>query len=518
MKHYALNNIAAAIKRNSLLIVILLAGAVVWVWVFNEAAIDFVTNGTRPFRAAWNGYGELDVFGYTIHLNFEGWADHDYFYHSWAEQFLSGELPYTTEFDTIIVNSNSFNVPYFFPPLYLYICVIGKIIHPDLGIGFIITLFGFITVFPVHGIAAFLSGNQHVGDTAAATYLFSPIVLYYTTFDWLNPAPFVFFAMLSFLLLMKDYRIAGAISMTMSAFFKQTAFFFALPLFAYLLRRPPKKSKQRDDKTPEEESENSDDKLDLLGFAKIAIVVIIYAGIASLPYILDPANYLYNILQRAGATRLRSFTELPASNSPITIAALFVVGGIQAQATPFEPFVPLLQWLAEATDLLNYYSILLMLGLIPILLLLLLEVKNDNNLRGYWRRLLYLTFLLMLCVHLFSPRGIYKYYTVVLAPFFSILSVSALCNRDSSKVRVSLPMLVNPFILALAIMIPDRNLYLLYLVLILFAYLLRSAFSDTYNLLARPVRIGLRSVVSRFNPRPQELPESPSSLDALEET
>ncbi|NHI83778.1 MAG: hypothetical protein EAX81_05705 [Candidatus Thorarchaeota archaeon] len=512
MKRYPLNSVKNTIKGNGLFIVVLLAAAAVWAWVFNEAAIDFVSGGARPFRAVWNGYGEFDIFGYTIHLNLEGWADHDYFYHNWAEQFLGGELPYTPEFDTIIVNSDSFNVPYFFPPLYLYICVIGKLLHPDFGIGFIITLFGFLTVFPIYGIAEYLSENRRVGEAAAATYLFSPIVLYYTVFEWLNPAPFVFFAMLSFYLLMKDYRIAGAISMTMSALFKQTAFFFALPLFAYLFRRPPRMIEQSNE-VSEEENHKADDNLDLVEFAKIAIIVIIYAGIASMPYILDPANYLYNILQRAGATHLASFTKLPPSNSPITIAVLFVVAGIQAETTQLEALVPMLQWLAEILDLLNLYSILLLIGVIPVFLLLLIEVKDDRNLRGYWRRIFYLTFLLMLSVHLFSPRGIYKYYTVVFAPFFSILSVSAICNRDLDKLQVSLPMLVNPFILAIAIMIPDRNLYLLYLILIFLAYILKSAFSDIYNLLTRPARAGLRLILSKAKYHVYDQTENTSRAD-----
>ena len=67
--------------------------------------------------------------------------------------------------------------------------------------------------------------------------------------------------------------------------------------------------------------------------------------------------------------------------------------------------------------------------------------------------------------------------------------------------RVSFPMLINPFILGIAIMIPDRNLYLLYLVLILLAYTLRTAFSDTYNLLAQPIRIGLKRMTAELRNR-----------------
>ncbi|MHA2300623.1 MAG: hypothetical protein ACXACD_06680, partial [Candidatus Thorarchaeota archaeon] len=257
------------LKKHRLFIVVLLLAAVVWTWVFTQAAIDFVTS-TRWPRAVWNGFGSIDLFGFPIRFAYEGWADHDYFYHSWANQFLSGFMPYTPEFDLLFQNEAYYNVPYFFPPLYLYICVIGKLLHSDLGIGLILTTFGFITAFPIYGISNYLSGNRQVGAVAAATYLLSPIVLYHTVFEWLNPAPFVFFSMLSFYLLMHNRRFSGALAMTTSALFKQTAFFFALPLLAFLLRRAPQPISADEEPSREEEIEKrpESDNLDLKGFTK----------------------------------------------------------------------------------------------------------------------------------------------------------------------------------------------------------------------------------------------------------
>jgi hypothetical protein len=505
--------ILALARRNLALVLILITAAIVWIWIFNIAAIDFVSDGARPFRAVWNGTGEIELFGFTIHFNFEGWADHDYFYHNWAEQFLSGELPYTPEFDTITIGSQTWNVPYFFPPLYLYICVIGKILQPDIGIGIVLCVFGFLTALPVYGIGKHLSGNKQVGELAAATYLFNPIVLYYITFEWLNPAPFVFFAMLSFYLLMKDHRIAGAIAMTMSALFKQTAFFFALPLLAYLLRKPPRANLDDTEQTDDEDDneERDDDKIDLAGFAKIALIVLLYAGLVSFPYLLDPANYVFQIFQRAGSTRLTDFTNIPPGNAPITVAVIFVVLGMNVQGTPYDWLTPSFQWLAQSIDLLTYYSITLILGMVLVFVLMLVEPKDDRKLRAYWRRLIYLTLLLMLWVHIFSPRGIYKYYTVVLVPFFSILSVSAMCKRETEQVEMSFPMLILPFLLAIAIMIPDRNVYLVYLILMTLGYVLHKAFSDTYNMVAKPIRVLFERLRSSRIPSPNE---SKDTMDA----
>ncbi|MHA2193361.1 MAG: hypothetical protein ACXAAR_08015, partial [Candidatus Thorarchaeota archaeon] len=111
--------LVSTLKKHRLFIAVLLLAAVIWTWVFIQAAIDFVTSTVWP-RAVWNGYGSIDLFGFSIRFAFEGWADHDYFYHSWANQFLSGLMPYTPEFDLLFQNEAYYNVPYFFPPLYVY--------------------------------------------------------------------------------------------------------------------------------------------------------------------------------------------------------------------------------------------------------------------------------------------------------------------------------------------------------------------------------------------------------------
>ncbi|MHA2139909.1 MAG: hypothetical protein ACXADC_02295 [Candidatus Thorarchaeota archaeon] len=469
-------DIISNLKKHRLFFIVLLIALVVWAWVFVQAATDFVTSTAWP-RTVWNGHGTIDIFGYSITFSYEGWADHDYFYHSWANQFLNGRMPYTPEFDSITVESTDYNVPYFFPPLYLYLCVIGKLIQPDLGIGLVLTAFGFITAFPIYGISTYLSGNRHVGVVAAATYLFSPIILYHTTFEWLNPAPFVFFSMLSFYLLMNNRRLSGALAMTTSALFKQTAFFFALPLIAFLLRRAPQ-SVTEDEPPPSDEDERKrpeGDELDMKGFAGIVLAVGAYAAVFSMPYLLDPLNYASAIFTRAGSTYLDNLTSAPPNNYPITLTVLFIMFGAP-------------EWLSEAINQMTFYSLGLVIALAPILVLMLIEVKDDRDLRAYWRRMLFLTLLLMLCVHILSPRGIYKYYTVALVPFFSILSTSSLCQRTSEKISVSFPMLVIPLFCSLAILVPNRNYYLFNIILILISYVLHRAFSQTYNMAAGPVR------------------------------
>ncbi|MFW9799773.1 MAG: hypothetical protein ACFFD9_05020 [Candidatus Thorarchaeota archaeon] len=471
-----LDRLLLLIRRHRLFLIVVVTASLVWAMVFIRAATEFVANPNWP-RAVWNGEGSIDIFGYTIAVHLEGWADHDYFYHSWADQFLSGGMPYTDEFNRLFRDGTSYNVIYFFPPLYVYMCAFGEIIHPDIGIGLLISGFGFLTSFPVYGIATYLSQNREVGAVSAAMYLLNPIVLSHTAFEWLNPSPFVFFAVLSFYLVMNNRRISGALAMTTAAFFKQTAFFLALPLVAVLLKKPP--SPLEMDEDAEETDSNSkrpaSDSFDLKGFAKIAIMVLILAGALSMPYLLDPANYFYYIFQRVGATLLSDLTAPPPINNPITPAVVLIVLGAP-------------EWLIQAVNLLTYYSIALTLGILPLLAMMLVEVKDDRNLEGYWRRMLFLTLLLLFWVHVFSPRGIYKYYLVALVPFFSIMSTSAICRRESYSARISLPMIAVPLLISVLVLVPDRNFYLLFLFLFILGYIFHRPFSEVYQMITSPIR------------------------------
>jgi hypothetical protein len=143
---------------------------------------------------------------------------------------------------------------------------------------------------------------------------------------------------------------------------------------------------------------------------------------------------------------------------------------------------------------------------------MLLNVKNDNNMRKYWGRMMFLTLLLMLGLHLFSPRGIYKYYCVALIPFFSILPISAMIRQNSQKIRLSIFMVVNPIIFSLLILVPSRYVYLVFLFLIMVGYLAHNQFSLVYQ----GVNEGLKQVYRNIRRTSGELshetlPEEKSS-------
>jgi len=458
------------ISTHRLFILILVVAAIVWTWIFNQA-IPYFEQGVRPFQAAWNGAGSIDIFGYTLHYEFEGWADYDYYYVTWANQFLKGLMPYTESFETIVVRGREYAVPYFFPPLFLYLCVAGALlpIHPY-GIGALISLFGFITAFPVYGIANYLANNRTRAALSAAAYLFNPLVLYHTTFEWLNPAPFVFFIFLGFYLLMKQHRLSGTLAVITAALFKQTAFFFGLPLIAYLLKRAPERGLEQpeSDSNTEENDEEAGDELDLFGFVKFALLAVAYAAMVSFPYLLDPGTYLEYIFQRAGASLLEDLSSPPAGNQPITFTVLLIVLGASPEIT-------------QVVNLMNYYSIGLLAGLLPLFALMLFEKKNDDRLRSYWKRMFFLTMLLIIWLHLWSPRGIYKYYLVVVIPFLCIFSASDMCSPNVSVSKPRIMSVTNPLLLTMLLLLPSRNVYLGFLLLIFLLYLFYRPLGQFYG-------------------------------------
>jgi hypothetical protein len=126
--------------------------------------------------------------------------------------------------------------------------------------------------------------------------------------------------------------------------------------------------------------------------------------------------------------------------------------------------------LSNAINYGTYYNILLLAGMLPLFALMLLEVKDDDNLQEYWRKILWLTMLVILWVHVFSPRGIYKYYFVLLIPFFSIFSTSRMIYSEEEHVTLTHYMFWVPAVLSFLILIPSRYVYPLFVFFIMIGY------------------------------------------------
>ena len=496
--------LAAIFQEYRILIAVLLIGFIVWSVVFNIALVDYLGSNRWNSRTAWlgpfPGPGEFNFFGYTIEYQLEGYSDYSFYYVHWGYNILNGVLPYSPNFGYLdmagIVNENGAHM---FPPLtsYFYaagICL-GNFIGPgNWGIGLLLAACGYLTALPVYGIAKELSKNPRVGEIAALTYLLNPLVLYHIDYIWLNPSSFYFFFFAGFYFLVKDRRHIGTILIVTAALFKQTAWFLGIPLVVFLLLRkrkypPPilESEEPIEDKgsieNPEVKKESTLSFIlnyfDFRSFAVSVIVAASYAGAVMLPILIAQPHFWDYWKLALGHFEFENFTDIPAYGVPETLPVLLIRAGMSSSA-----------------ELLNTILISggpLIFGVIVSFGVMVLLDKMEGDEHIFMRRLLFITMLLMLWVNLTGPRGVFKYYFALIVPFFSVFASARMIRgkkkgRDEDHVPVSLSMFLMPFAFTLLILIPDRNVYLLYVTAIFSFYLLAPVFDRLYDLIKRPFR------------------------------
>ncbi|TFH10894.1 MAG: hypothetical protein E4H14_01695 [Candidatus Thorarchaeota archaeon] len=501
--------LAQLISEYRYLIAVLMIGFIVWAVVFNIALVDYLSSSWWNSRGVWlgsyPGTSEFNLFGYTINYQLEGYTDYSYFYVHWGHNILNGMLPYTEDFGRLsldgYVNENGL---FMFPPLTAYLYGAGiwleNIIGPgNWGIGLILASFGYFTALPVYGIARHLSDNPRVGEIATLTYLLNPLVLYHVDYVWLNPSAFYFFFFTGFYALLKNRRHTGTILIVTAALFKQTAWFLGIPLVIFLLLR---KRNAFDLVLDNEDSEgpltNSDvDKMkkgrlsflnryfDFRAFAVSVVVAVSYAGAIMLPTLIAQPHF-WNYWQLAAGyfSFNGNFVDVPSYGVPETLPVLAIVAGMSDVASILE------QILITSAPLI--FGVVVFAGLMVLL------DKIEGNERVFMRRLLFLTMLLMLWVSLVGPRGVFKYYFALFGPFFSIFASGRMIRGKDDHVPVSLSMFLMPFAFTLLILIPDRNIYLMYAVLIFILYLLAPVIDRLYDIVKRPFRF-LKDLISRRN-------------------
>ena len=516
------DRLAQLLSEYRYFIAVMLFGLVIWVVVFNIALTDYLSSSVWKSRSAWLGPlpnpGEFNLFGYTILYQFEGYSDYSFFYVHWGYNMLNGYMPYTDAFGYLslhgITNENGI---FIFPPLTAYLYGAGiwltRIIGPgNWGIGLLLASFGYLTAIPVYGIAKELSHNPRVGELAALTYLLNPLVLYHIDYIWLNPSAFYFFFFAGFYALVKRHNHVGIILIVSAALFKQTAWFLGIPLVVYLLLKPRERKesipetkgpetsqtqKELEGKPTSEDSivtgnvsstEGTDvDKkrlttqlqslLDYFDFREFLIGVIVaasYAGAIMFPFLIAQPHFWNYWRVALGHFPFSNYTDLPSYGVPESLPVLAILFKKPALAKTLNEIL--------ITGGPMIFGVILFTGL----MILSNKWKGEENL--YLRRILYLTLLLMLWINLTGPRGVFKYYFTMFAPFFSIFASARMVRGKGEHVPVSLSMFLAPFVFTLLILLPDRDIYLLYVVLIFFVYLLTPLIDRFYDLVKLPFR------------------------------
>ena len=494
---------------------VFIIGFIVWAIVFNTAVIDYVNSNTWNTRAAWLGPfpnpGTVQIFGFTIEYQIEGYSDYSFYYVHWGYNSLYGVMPYSPDYGILELNGvTNENGAHMFPPFTSYLYAAGIALSnmmgwKNWGIGFLIAAFGFLTAVPIYGVASELSSNKHVGEVAALTYLLNPLMLYHTDFLWFNPAPFVFFFFAGFYMLIREKRLTGTLLIVCAALFKQTAWFLGIPLVVYLLVRPRERKKEDAEEPslnePEPVGNKTDSSLldqvssflqplveyfDFRNFAISVIAVLIFVGAVMFPFLVAQSHFWdYWRLALGSFSFEGNFVDPPPYNVPMRVQVLPIIAGMPE--------------LAENLDFLIISGGPLGFGVIVCAGLMVLKDKFIGEERLYLRRILFMTMILLFIVTILGPRGVFKYYFVMLMPFLSIFSSARMIRVSGEHVPFSASMAWMPITLTLLILIPDRNIYLAFVILIFLGYLFAPVIDRLYHVMKLPFTLLGQKMQGLFN-------------------
>ena len=349
-------------------------------------SINLVLFFIRTFTLASYSLGLPDIFEELIHV--ELYNDYQFFYLSWVPSLREGAWAYSADLAV-----------YLYPPLWIYtVSILGSI--PSWLPGVPLFLFNVGTGYFVYRIADSLTNDERYPIYAMMLYLLNPFTLFYGSFMWLNPTPYVFFTMASFFLALSEREELSIATIAVATLYKQLAVVF-FPILSIVLLKKHSGRRMRDNAR---------------GFIKHTAI---YAGIVflvSVPFlIVSPEQYLNQVLLRNTGSYEILRTFIPEPWMTVHLNTFFLWLGMPA-------------WFTDAIAfLLVNYVFLIISGIVVYGTFAIFKPRftNEENHVGRVRDLVIqaLTwgFVAVMCVQLFYPRGAYKFYLLALVPFVSVL-------------------------------------------------------------------------------------------------
>jgi hypothetical protein len=355
-------------------------------WLSVGITVNLALFFVRIFTLANYSLGLPDIFIDLIHV--ELYNDYQFFYLGWVPNLLEGTWAYSDG----LAN-------YLYPPLWIYtVSIFGN--SPSWLPGIPLFALNVATGYLVYVIVKVLSNSEKRSILAMMFYLLNPFTLFYGSFMWLNPTPFVFFTLLSFYLALKNMHTYSIATIAIATLYKQLAVVFFPILVILLIRR----------------ERNARISTVLSKFLKSTLIYTVIIGIVSLPFlIVSPDHYLNQMLfaNTGNYERLRVF--IPDLWMPVHLNTFFLWIGAPVW------FTDIIAWL-----LINY----IFLGLCGIIVYGLFakynpETVDSENAKIRYKELFTKALLwglvAVICIQLFYPRGAYKFYLLALSPFLAIL-------------------------------------------------------------------------------------------------
>ncbi|MHA2301211.1 MAG: hypothetical protein ACXACD_09680 [Candidatus Thorarchaeota archaeon] len=344
-------------------------------------SINLVLFFLRTFTLASYSLGLPEIFEELIHV--ELYNDYQFFYLSWVPSLREGAWAYSSDLAI-----------YFYPPLWIYtVSILGSV--PSWLPGVPLFAFNVGTGYFVYMIAKSLTHDERYPIYAKMLYLLNPLTLFYGSFMWLNPTPYVFFTTVSFYLALSEREELSIAAIAIATLYKQLAVVF-FPILSIVLLKKRLGAKRLDY---------------VRGFIKHTAI---YAGIVflvSVPFlIVSPEQYLNQMLfwHTGSYDTLRTF--IPELWMTVHLNTFFLWLG----APP---------WFIDIIALLLVNYIFLIICALVVYGTFAIFKPQDSQVRAkeLVTQALLWGFVAVMCVQLFYPRGAYKFYLLALAPFVSVL-------------------------------------------------------------------------------------------------
>jgi len=353
-------------------------------------------------------------FGNPImyYLTVEMYSDYQTWYMGWSIPFKEGAWLYSGEL-----------VAYEYGPLYMLTIEPFSYLPHAWGMGIPLFLFGIGTGWAVYKIMYKLIKDEKKSTIATLIYFLNPFTLLYSSFTWLNPSISTFFVALSFYFLLEKKNTYSLVSLGIATMYKQFALIFFPLIIIYIIKQQSLEDVVNKFKT----------------IIKYALPYCLTILLISLPFLIyDYQAYINRVFLN---NALFTPENLNWANYHLGAAVRLT-----------DPII-LLGGANVVTLIINYliaYYILLSASLILIYISLLrFNNKKDvgNSLNKLFIKALYLSIFLIIAIQILYPRGAYKFYLILLAPFISIFydhkNLSLDNHRDNqSNLRYLIPLVI----------------------------------------------------------------------------
>ncbi len=330
-------------------------------------------------------------------MPFMGFTDFPDYYLEWARAwFEEGWRPYSTW-----VEGEPWNVLnlYSYPPLFLYSVTLFW--RPGMR-----SVFGALSILLGDALCSgmvFLiikevvkgKFSQTVAIVGGLLMALSPINVIYEGVYWFNLQPITLFTLITFYFVIKKKWWQSFVWLAFAFMAKQNALFLTFPLFMFMLGE---KLKEKNIK-----------KSILESFGNVGIFLSV-CFLFSVPWLFTTRNYIPMLFSLGGNIELSTIIYEPALTQSIRFSWAIYVLGIKG-------------WFSKIVAFGVNSMLFMIISAVAISIVFFIRTYRNklDNIEFFELITLYNVF-----VHIFMPRGVYKFYSAYYAPIITITIVTSL--------------------------------------------------------------------------------------------